>query len=119
MMLSQDFITPHITDSHALDYPCLKTGFICELELPRDLLHRERVPLRDAEPPRPRLETFPSACSGAGLEADHDPDASGRNPEREELRRGLAMPHAQPSRALAEIEQQTPAWGLRVGTHQP
>jgi F-type H+-transporting ATPase subunit a len=35
MMLSQDFITPHITDSHALDYPCFKPGFICELELPR------------------------------------------------------------------------------------
>ena len=34
-MLSQDFITPHITDSHALDYPCFKPGFICELELPR------------------------------------------------------------------------------------
>ncbi|MEP6508051.1 MAG: F0F1 ATP synthase subunit A [Gemmatimonadales bacterium] len=35
MLLSQDFITPHITDAHALDYPCLKAGFICELELPR------------------------------------------------------------------------------------
>src|SRR5512140_373726 len=35
MMLVQDFITPHITDSHAIDYPCLKSGFICELELPR------------------------------------------------------------------------------------
>lgn len=35
MMLAQDFITPHITDSHAIDYPCLKSGFICELELPR------------------------------------------------------------------------------------
>src|SRR6476619_2055049 len=34
MMLAQDFITPHITDSHAIDYPCLKSGFICELELP-------------------------------------------------------------------------------------
>jgi F-type H+-transporting ATPase subunit a len=34
MMLSQDFITPHITDAHALDYPCLKAGFICELQLP-------------------------------------------------------------------------------------
>ena len=35
MMLSQDFITPHITDAHAIDYPCLKAGFICEAELPR------------------------------------------------------------------------------------
>lgn len=35
MMLRQDFITPHIMDSHALDYPCLKSGFICELELPQ------------------------------------------------------------------------------------
>ncbi len=34
MMLVQDFITPHITDSHAIDYPCLKSGFICEAELP-------------------------------------------------------------------------------------
>ena len=34
MLLSQDFITPHITDSHALDYPCLKAGFICEVGLP-------------------------------------------------------------------------------------
>ncbi len=35
MLLNQDFITPHITDAHALDYPCLKAGFICEVELPR------------------------------------------------------------------------------------
>ena len=34
MMLSQDFITPHITDAHALDLPCLKPGFICEVPLP-------------------------------------------------------------------------------------
>lgn len=30
-----DFITPHITDSHEIDYPCLKTGFVCRQELPR------------------------------------------------------------------------------------
>src|SRR6266550_1092538 len=30
-----DFITPHITDGHTLDYPCLKSGFVCEYELPR------------------------------------------------------------------------------------
>jgi F-type H+-transporting ATPase subunit a len=30
----KDFITPHITDSHTLDYPCLHTGFVCEYELP-------------------------------------------------------------------------------------
>ena len=29
-----DFITPHISDAHTLDYPCLKTGFVCEYELP-------------------------------------------------------------------------------------
>jgi len=29
-----DFITPHITDSHTLDYPCFHTGFVCEYELP-------------------------------------------------------------------------------------
>jgi F0F1-type ATP synthase, subunit a len=32
---SQDFITPHITDSHAVDFPCLKSGWVCEYELPR------------------------------------------------------------------------------------
>jgi F-type H+-transporting ATPase subunit a len=30
-----DFITPHITDGHTLDYPCLKSGFVCDYELPR------------------------------------------------------------------------------------
>jgi F-type H+-transporting ATPase subunit a len=32
---SQDIITPHITDSHAVDFPCLKSGWVCEYELPR------------------------------------------------------------------------------------
>src|SRR3954467_3148692 len=31
----KDFITPHITDSHTLDYPCFHTGYVCEYELPR------------------------------------------------------------------------------------
>jgi F-type H+-transporting ATPase subunit a len=31
----KDFITPHITDSHTLDYPCLHPGYVCEYELPR------------------------------------------------------------------------------------
>lgn len=40
MLASQDIITPHITDSHHLEYPCLKPGFACELELPRwDPIH--------------------------------------------------------------------------------
>ena len=30
-----DIITPHITDAHSIDYPCLKSGFVCELQLPR------------------------------------------------------------------------------------
>jgi F-type H+-transporting ATPase subunit a len=30
-----DIILPHISDSHAIDYPCLKTGWVCEVELPR------------------------------------------------------------------------------------
>jgi F-type H+-transporting ATPase subunit a len=30
-----DFITPHISDAHSIDYPCLKSGWVCELELPR------------------------------------------------------------------------------------
>lgn len=35
-----DFITPHITDSRALDLPCLKTGWVCEYELPKwDPIH--------------------------------------------------------------------------------
>jgi F-type H+-transporting ATPase subunit a len=29
-----DIITPHITDSHHLEYPCFKPGFACEVELP-------------------------------------------------------------------------------------
>jgi F-type H+-transporting ATPase subunit a len=36
---SQDIITPHITDSHAIDYPCLKSGWVCEHVLPRWTLH--------------------------------------------------------------------------------
>jgi F-type H+-transporting ATPase subunit a len=35
MQARQDIITPHITDSHHLEYPCFKTGFACELELPQ------------------------------------------------------------------------------------
>jgi F-type H+-transporting ATPase subunit a len=31
----KDFITPHITDAHTLDYPCFHPGFVCEYELPR------------------------------------------------------------------------------------
>ncbi|MCR4338903.1 MAG: F0F1 ATP synthase subunit A [Gemmatimonadaceae bacterium] len=30
-----DIITPHITDSHSLEYPCLAPGWACHLELPR------------------------------------------------------------------------------------
>ena len=30
-----DIITPHISDSHAIDFPCLKSGWVCEYELPR------------------------------------------------------------------------------------
>ncbi|MGH7719320.1 MAG: F0F1 ATP synthase subunit A [Gemmatimonadaceae bacterium] len=30
-----DIITPHITDSHALEYPCFSHGGACHLELPR------------------------------------------------------------------------------------
>lgn len=30
-----DIITPHITDSHALEYPCFEPGWACHLELPR------------------------------------------------------------------------------------
>ncbi len=30
-----DIITPHITDAHAIDYPCLHPGYVCEMALPR------------------------------------------------------------------------------------
>ena len=49
---AKDFITPHITDSHTLDYPCLHTGFVCEYELPRwNPLHIGRFVL-DISPTR-------------------------------------------------------------------
>ena len=35
MQAKVDFITPHITDAHFLEYPCFKPGFACELELPQ------------------------------------------------------------------------------------
>ena len=36
----KDFITPHITDAHTLDFPCFHSGFVCEYELPRwDPIH--------------------------------------------------------------------------------
>ena len=34
MQARQDIITPHITDSHHLEYPCLEPGFACHVELP-------------------------------------------------------------------------------------
>ena len=34
MPARQDIITPHITDSHHLEYPCLEPGFACHVELP-------------------------------------------------------------------------------------
>jgi len=49
---AKDFITPHITDSHTLDYPCLHPGFVCEYELPRwDPIHIGRFAL-DISPTR-------------------------------------------------------------------
>jgi F-type H+-transporting ATPase subunit a len=49
---AKDFITPHITDSHTLDYPCFHTGFVCEYELPRwDPIHIGRLAL-DISPTR-------------------------------------------------------------------
>jgi F-type H+-transporting ATPase subunit a len=36
----EDFITPHITDSHHLEYPCFKSGWVCEYDLPHwDPIH--------------------------------------------------------------------------------
>jgi F-type H+-transporting ATPase subunit a len=49
---SKDFITPHITDAHTLDYPCFRTGFVCEYELPRwDPIHIGRFAI-DISPTR-------------------------------------------------------------------
>src|SRR5688572_16732660 len=37
---NEDFITPHITDSHHLEYPCFDTGWVCSYELPHwDPIH--------------------------------------------------------------------------------
>jgi hypothetical protein len=48
----KDFITPHITDAHTLDYPCFHTGFVCEYELPRwDPIHIGRFAI-DISPTR-------------------------------------------------------------------
>lgn len=48
----KDFITPHITDSHTLDYPCFHTGYVCEYELPRwDPIHIGRFAI-DISPTR-------------------------------------------------------------------
>jgi F-type H+-transporting ATPase subunit a len=36
----KDFITPHIADSHHLEYPCLEPGYVCSYELPHwDPIH--------------------------------------------------------------------------------
>src|SRR6476661_3742661 len=52
MQAKVDIITPHITDSHALDLPCFKTGWVCEHELPRwDPIHIGRFAL-DISPTR-------------------------------------------------------------------
>ena len=49
---AKDFITPHISDAHTLDYPCLHTGFVCEYELPRwDPIHIGRFVI-DISPTR-------------------------------------------------------------------
>lgn len=48
----KDFITPHITDAHTLDYPCFHSGFVCEYELPRwDPIHIGRFAI-DISPTR-------------------------------------------------------------------
>lgn len=40
MQSKVDIVTPHITDAHFLEYPCLKPGYACELDLPRwDPIH--------------------------------------------------------------------------------
>jgi hypothetical protein len=43
MLLSasgSDIITPHITDSRVLEYPCFKSNLVCEVHLPQwDPIH--------------------------------------------------------------------------------
>ncbi len=34
MLQQVDIITPHITDAHAIDYPCSHPGWVCERQLP-------------------------------------------------------------------------------------
>jgi len=49
---AKDFITPHITDAHTLDYPCFNNRFVCEYELPRwDPIHIGRLAI-DISPTR-------------------------------------------------------------------
>jgi F-type H+-transporting ATPase subunit a len=35
LLAGPDIITPHITDAHTIDYPCMHSGYVCELALPR------------------------------------------------------------------------------------
>jgi F-type H+-transporting ATPase subunit a len=81
----KDFITPHITDSHTLDYPCFRTGFVCERELPRwDPIHIGRFAI-DISPTRHVVMLWIAAAlciitTLLALRAHNKRTASGRAP---------------------------------------
>ena len=71
-----------------------------QLELARDLADGERLPLRDVEPARAGLQPLAATRPRPRLEPDHDPDARGRDADREQLRRRLPVAHPEPARAV-------------------
>ena len=71
-----------------------------DLQLSRDLTDGQRLPLRDVEPARAGLEALAPSRPRSRLEPDHDPDPRRRDADREELRNGLAVAHAEPARSV-------------------
>ena len=82
-----------------------------QLELARDLADGERLPLRDVEPARARLQPLAATRARPRLEPDHDPDARGRDPDREQLRRRLPVAHPEPTRT---VDRPVPPDEIRV-----
>lgn len=93
MQAKVDIITPHITDSHALDLPCFKTGWVCEHELPRwDPIHIGRMAI-DISPTKHVVMLWVAAFISLTLmliatRAHHKATASGA-PARGGLANGL------------------------------
>ena len=78
-----DIITPHITDSRSVDYPCLRSGLVCEAELPQWApLHIGGVTL-DLSPTKHVVMLLIAALLCAGLlltaaRGQHDHARTGR-----------------------------------------